>query len=136
MEDQIILTSDLITKIIIAFIGCTGLWTFLGKLFDAWLDKRKRKRQKNDSDADQTASIAKLRVVADEHTSQLSVITEAVMLLIYDRFEHLAEKYLAAGKISMKQGKILTAFYKVYKALGGNGWADELLERVKKLPDG
>lgn len=134
MEDQVVLTSELLTKIIIAFIGCTGLWTFLGKIFDAWLDKRKRKRQKKDNDASQTASIEDLQVTANEHTSQLAVLVEAVMLLIYDRFEHLAERYLEDGKITLKQSKVCVAFYKAYKALGGDGWADELLEKLKKLP--
>ena len=121
-------------QIAILVLGAAGFWTLLGKMFDAWVEKRKRKRDKNDKDVDQTAAIAKLNVTAEEHTQQLSTLQNGVMLLLFDRFEHLTSRYIEQGEITLRQLNILTSMYAAYKKLGGDGWCDELMEICRNLP--
>lgn len=121
-------------QVFLLLLGAAGFWTFLGKLFDAWLDKRKRKRDKSDKDVDQTAAIAKLNVTADEHTKQLSALQSGVMFLLFDRFEHCVLKYVADGAITSAQLKVLIQMHTAYRALGGDGLCDEYLEIAKNLP--
>ena len=121
-------------QIFLLLLGAAGFWTFLGKLFDAWLDRRKRKREKGDKDTSQEKSIAKLNTTADEHTKQLSVLQKGVMLLLYDRFEHLATIAVDKGEITVKQKEVIHALYDAYHLNGGNGWATELKGMVDELP--
>ena len=121
-------------QVILIVVGAAGFWTFLGKLFDAWLEKRKRKRDKSDKDVDQSAAIAKLNVTADEHTKQLTTLQDGVMLLLFDRFEHCSSRYIEQGEITLRQLSVLTSMYNSYKKLGGDGWCDELMEIARNLP--
>lgn len=121
-------------QVFLLLLGAAGFWTFLGKLFDAWLDKRKRKREKGDKDVDQSAAIAKLNVTAEEHTSQLNALQKGLMLLLYDRFEHLATIAVDKGEVTVKQKEVIFALYDAYHNNGGNGWATELKGMVDELP--
>lgn len=121
-------------QVFLAFLGASGAWSFLSKLLDAWLDKRKRKRDKSDKAVDQTAAIAKLNVTADEHTSQLNAVQKGLMLLLYDRFEHLATIAVDNGEVTVKQKEVIFALYDAYHNNGGNGWATELKGVVDELP--
>jgi hypothetical protein len=122
-------------------LGVAGFWTFLTRILDSWDKKREHKWKKDDKDTDQTAAIAKLNVTADEHTNQLVALTSllkllqnGLMLLLYDRFEHLAKSAVDKGEITVQQKKVVFALYDAYHANGGNGWATELKGMVDELP--
>lgn len=121
-------------QVFLLLLGAAGFWTFLGKLFDAWLEKRKRKRDKNDKDKSQEKAIEKLNSTAEEHTAQLTNLQSGLMLLIYDRFEHLAERYIANNKITMKQLSVVSSLHETYILLGGDGWCKTLMDRIRELP--
>lgn len=121
-------------QIAILVLGAAGFWTLLGKMFDAWVEKRKRKRDKNDKDTSQEKAIEKLNSTAEEHTAQLTNLQSGLMLLIYDRFEHLAERYIANNKITMKQLSVVSSLHETYILLGGDGWCKTLMGRIRELP--
>ena len=55
--------------------------------------------------------------------------------LAHDRICSLAEKYIKRGWITRDEYENLHDYlYLPYKALGGNGTADRLMEEVDKLP--
>lgn len=54
-----------------------------------------------------------------------------VMLYI---IEERAKEILATGQITLGELRRLHHWHKVYKALGGNGDADSLMERLEALP--
>lgn len=53
----------------------------------------------------------------------------------HDRIIHLCEKYIEQGWVSTDDYENLEKYlYQPYKAMGGNGTAEKLMEQVKKLP--
>ena len=53
----------------------------------------------------------------------------------HDRIVYLGMKYIERGSISHDEYENLeTYLYEPYKALGGNGSADRIMEQVRKLP--
>lgn len=54
------------------------------------------------------------------------------LLLQYIREE--AQKHLDENKISSDDLKMWLEMHKTYKRLGGNGFADELLNKITRLP--
>lgn len=63
--------------------------------------------------------------------------TKTMMLLGlgHDRIVYLCSKYLEKGYITYEEYENLYEYlYKPYKALGGNGTAERLMDEVKKLP--
>lgn len=54
------------------------------------------------------------------------------LLLQYIREE--AEKHIANNKISSEDLKMWIEMHKTYKRLGGNGYADELKNKITRLP--
>lgn len=63
--------------------------------------------------------------------------TKTMMLLGlgHDRIVYLCSEYLEKGFITYEEYENLYEYlYKPYKALGGNGTAERLMDEVKKLP--
>lgn len=55
--------------------------------------------------------------------------------LAHDRICYLAEKYIERGWVTRDEYENLHDYlYKPYKALGGNGTVDRLMEEVDRLP--
>ena len=67
-----------------------------------------------------------------EHRSSLN----AMMIgLGHNKIIELCERYIVRGYITVDEYDDLTVhLYKPYKALGGNGTAEKLVNEVKKLP--
>jgi hypothetical protein len=60
---------------------------------------------------------------------------QMILGLGHDRIIHLCKHYLEQGHISTDDYENLYEYlYKPYKAMGGNGTAQRLMERVEKLP--
>lgn len=109
-------------------ITSTALASVIVKLIDVWLKRRERK----DAKEDKAAELLERKLETNGAT--LEAMQTAVMLLLYDKYENLASKYIESGAMTLKQAKVISAMYSSYKALGGDGWADELMEIVKDLP--
>lgn len=61
--------------------------------------------------------------------------TKMLLGLGHDRIVYLCSKYLEKGFITYEEYENLYEYlYKPYKAMGGNGTAERLMEEVKKLP--
>lgn len=58
-----------------------------------------------------------------------------ILGLGHDRIIYLCEQYISRGYLSHDEYENLYEYlYKPYKAMGGNGTAERLMEEVKKLP--
>lgn len=121
-------------QFIMGMLGVAGFWTFLTRILDSWDKKREHKWKKDDKDTSQEKAIEKLNSTAEEHTAQLTNLQSGLMLLIYDRFEHLAERYIANNKITMKQLSVVSSLHETYILLGGDGWCKTLMDRIRELP--
>lgn len=61
--------------------------------------------------------------------------TQMILGLGHDRIIHLCKSYLEQGWISTDDYENLYEYlYLPYKAMGGNGTAQRLMEKVEKLP--
>jgi hypothetical protein len=64
-----------------------------------------------------------------------STTTKLLMGIVYDRLVHLGDRYIDRGWITRDEYEdFLNYFYEPYKALGGNGGAERIMNEVSKLP--
>lgn len=69
------------------------------------------------------------------HDKKKDNTTKMILGLGHDRIMSLCEKYIEIGAITAEQYEDLNKYlYEPYKALGGNGTAEKLMEHVRKLP--
>ena len=64
----------------------------------------------------------------------IKALVEAQKVMIVDRVQYLGGNYIHAGEISLEEKETIKAMHKAYKALGGNGHLDTVMEEVDKLP--
>ena len=96
-----------VTAIIVAIIGSGLLSTIVNRLFSA-IDKRQE---------------------------QKSGVTHGIRLVLKDRLRFLCVRYIEQGWIYEDELDDLVAMHSCYhEVLGGNGYLDELMGRVKALP--
>ena len=69
----------------------------------------------------------------DYKKSAKNPLNTAVCSLLRDRIQHCCEAYIDKGSVSHRQYETLFDLFKNYKALGGNGYVDDLMESVGKL---
>ncbi len=62
------------------------------------------------------------------------LIKEAVLSMIQERLNTSCEYYLVRDQVTPVGLKSIIRMYKSYKALGGNGVMDEIINKVKRLP--
>ena len=58
----------------------------------------------------------------------------ALVIILYDRVKYLGKKYIDEGCISADDLCDLIKMHEVYHRLGGNGFLDEIMKKVKALP--
>ena len=64
-----------------------------------------------------------------------SRVEAGVRILLYDRIKHLGTKYIERGYITDDEYEDLIKMHSVYhNSLHGNGFLDDIMERVQKLP--
>ncbi len=97
--------------LILAVFSCTGLWTLINLIVQRHFAKQ------------------------DKRQDDLKLIKEALLASLQDRLLYLCESYIENGSIELNQLQSLNRMYAAYKALGGNEFIHELVEkRVRTLP--
>lgn len=107
----------IVSTIVGAIFGSSGVafLTFLIQRHDRKTDKRQEEYE--------------------ELSSKISDIADAVRGQGHDRITCLGGKYIQRGGITHDEYENLYDYlYKPYKALGGNGTAEKVMEDVKNLP--
>ena len=104
--------NELILPIILAFIASTGFWAFITNIYN-------RKADKNDRILEE---ISKSRQI------ELAISRELL--------DAMLNKQIEKGYCPTEELRKLNDFYSIYKALGGNSYIVELMERVESLPKG
>lgn len=92
--------------IIIAIIGSGALSALISGIFGL-IQQRKQEKSKN---------------------------TTLVNVLAYDRIKYLGKKYIENGQISHDDLEDITRMWQCYHDAGGNGYLDNIMSAVKKLP--
>ena len=104
-------------NILLAIAGGSTLGVLIGKICDIVMYKIQRKDAK-----------------ADESDGEIGVIRKALMSIMLDRIRYVGQSYLKKGAVSFDDRRMLNAMHESYKALGGNGDLDQLMQEVDKLP--
>ena len=63
-----------------------------------------------------------------------SAIVAGLKVLTVDRVRYLGRGYISDGKISLEDRENLEDMYRAYKALGGNGHLETVMDEVRRLP--
>lgn len=69
----------------------------------------------------------------DEKGDAIQALVSAQKVLMIDRVKHLGEKYIQEKHISLENKENLHDMYAAYKALGGNGRLETVMQEVEKL---
>lgn len=99
-----------------------------------WKLNRKAQVEDRQEDKEQESADA-LKGEVETINEQLSGLTVAMRMLMYDRIKHLGNSYLKRDSISSEELADLIEMHLVYHdTLKGNGFLDTLMEKVKALP--
>lgn len=102
---------DLITAIVLAALGSTGLWAFISFIAQTFVRRYEEKHG--------------ARTAADK----------MLLGLGHDRIITLCSKYIEQGYITTDEYEDLNKYlYKPYRDLGGNGTAERLMKEIDQLP--
>lgn len=77
-----------------------------------------------------TAIIEIIRNTVDKKSAK----NVALQFLLLQYIREEAQKHIDENKISSDDLKMWLEMHKTYKRLGGNGFADELLNKITRLP--
>ena len=81
-----------------------------------------------------SALISGIFQLLNKRSEKKSGLEKGVQLLLLDRLREQGKEYLADGHISTEEMKAYDELYRAYHALGGNGFADTIYNKVKGLP--
>ena len=65
--------------------------------------------------------------------TRIDALVSAQQVMMVDRVRHLGQDYIKAGCISLPDKENIHAMYDAYKALGGNGHLNMVMEEVDRL---
>lgn len=63
----------------------------------------------------------------------VKALVESQKVMMVDRIRYLGGHYIQTGEISLEEKETLHEMHKAYRALGGNGHLDTVMEEVDKL---
>lgn len=73
--------------------------------------------------------------LAANRRKQESGVEAGVRILLYDRIKYLGTKYIEQGYITNDEYEDLVRMHDVYhNALDGNGFLDDIMNQVRRLP--
>ena len=70
---------------------------------------------------------------ADKEDDRIMALVEASKVTMVDRVTYLGKKHIAEGHISLSEKNNLEEMHRAYKALGGNGHLDTVMEEIGRL---
>ena len=69
----------------------------------------------------------------DKTDARIDALVRAEKITMIDRVTSLGKRYISAGEISLADKENLIEMHEAYKALGGNGHLDTVMNEVRKL---
>ena len=70
----------------------------------------------------------------DREDDKLNALAAAQKVLMIDRVRSLGRRYVDAGGITLEDKENIQEMHRTYKALGGNGHLDTIMDEVERLP--
>ena len=125
-------------EIITAIIGGSCGAAVVSGIFGLITWRLNRKAKKEDTAEQQKSNDCSARA---EQLAELKRMIEVLFVadrtILYDRIKHLGKTYIARGNITVEELEDLSLMHSVYHdkdKLNGNGFLDDLMKNVRKLP--
>lgn len=71
---------------------------------------------------------------ADKSDERMDAVVDALKELMIDRVRYLGKHYISSKGITLEDKESVEGMYKAYKALGGNGHLDTVMDELRRLP--
>ena len=125
-------------EIIAAIIGGSCGAAVVSGIFGLITWRLNRKAKKEDTAEQQKSNDCSARAEQlVELKRMIEVLFVADRTILYDRIKHLGKTYIARGNITVEELEDLSLMHSVYHdkdKLNGNGFLDDLMKSVRKLP--
>lgn len=69
----------------------------------------------------------------DEKDDKIEAIIVALKVMMVDRVRHVGRSCIKEGEITLETKETINDMYRSYKALGGNGHLETIMEEVNEL---
>lgn len=117
-------------ELLVTVLGGGVGTALVGGVFTLIQWRLSRRAQQEDAQQEQ-----KNREIKELHRL-VGVLVEADRTILYDRIKHLGKAYIARGWVAVEELEDLNLMHSVYHdqdKLGGNGFLDDLMHRVRSL---
>lgn len=104
------------------------------KLLELWFNRRAIKE-----DESRRITVENCQARGEELkklTAKVDALVESEIVTTSERIKHLAEKYIDRGSITVEEFEGLDKMHLAYKRLGGNGFLDDVMNKVRSLLKG
>ena len=100
-------------EIVVALLGAGGLGAGLMAIIKDYLNRKWAKADKGDE--------------------RIDALVRAEKIMMIDRVTWLGKEYISQSEITLTDKENIIEMHEAYKALGGNGHLDTVMNEVKKL---
>lgn len=108
----------------------------VGKIDDLRKDIEESNRNQKEAVSELSEQLQAVVSMVKDLTDQQGKQSDSLMGLDHDRICWLGNKYIQQGWISISDMDDFEKYlYRPYKGLGGNGTAEAVMEKLKKLPN-
>lgn len=120
-----------------------GIGSGLMAIVLAWLQRKWKKadRKEEKEEEQEEATIAELKdeikrlaVKVDNSAKANAAVVTAQKIIMVERIRYLGMCYISSGNIDLDDKEQMRKMHKAYKALGGNGDLDTVMDEVEHLP--
>ena len=120
------------------FAAILGLIQFFVKRHDDKVDKKSGVQAELAAHGKQLNKLTELTEESNEEQKktqkQITTQGEAIAGLEHDRIVHVGKGYMKSGQISLEDyDDIRRYLYEPYRKLGGNGTAEDVMEKLKEM---
>ena len=126
------------SEVILAIVGGSCGAAIVAGIFGIITWRLNRKAAKEDrAEAQSNASCAERGEQIKRLEDSVNVLILADRTVLYDRIKHLGKSYIDRGYITVEELEDLDRMHAVYHdpdKLNGNGFLDELMKTVHRLP--
>lgn len=128
-------------NVLVTILGA-GIGSGLMAILLAWLQHRWKKADEKEAkeEAGTEAAISELKneihalaEKVDEAKQTTDNVVFAQKVITMERVRYLATCFISAKKIDIENKETMRNMHKAYKALGGNGDLDTVMEEIEKL---
>jgi len=127
---------------VIAIALSSSVFVALINQLGNWLSEKRtqkyKKEEKTNTIEEQVKStnkkIDEVLDVVNPIATQLNSVIDCTIIQSNDHIRYLALHHIERGWVTPDELRIITEMHRTYKALGGNGFLDDIMNRVKALP--